>query len=166
MITGRAMFFLLRMTFWLGVVCVLLPGSTQSNAPETRIDAAEAVTLASAAVSDVQGFCARQPEACVVGGKVATVLGLKAEAGARTLYEFVVAQLSDAGSAGTSPVKLAEIPVTTGSTAAKAPRPVPVSAREMGTLKPADMQPMWRGPVPLPPTPPLRREARASRPSA
>ena len=162
------MFFLLRMTFWLGVVCVLLPGSTQSGAPETQIDAAEAVTLASAAMSDVQGFCARQPEACVVGGKVATVLGLKAEAGARTLYEFVVAQLSDANSAGTSPVKVAEnpAPVTTGSTAAKTPRAIPVSARDMGTLKPADLQPSWRGPVPLPPTPPLRREARASRPAA
>ena len=166
MITGRVMFFLLRMTFWLCVVCVLLPGGTQSNAPEAQIDAAEAVTLASAAMSDVQGFCARQPEACVVGGKVATVLGHKAEAGARTLYEFILARIGDATSDETTPVKLAEVPMTTGSTPANAPRPVPVSAREMGTLKPADMKPMWRGPVPLPPTPPLRREARASGPSA
>ena len=78
-----------------------------------------------------------------------------------------MARLTDSNPAETTPVKLAEIPMTTGSTMAeKAPRPLPVSAREMGTLKPADMQPVWRGPVPLPPKPPLRREGRASRPSA
>ena len=83
------MFFLLRMAFWLGVVCVLLPGGTKSASPEAQIDATEAVTLASAAVSDVRGFCERQPDACTTGGKVAVALGHKAEAGARTLYEFI-----------------------------------------------------------------------------
>ncbi len=83
------MFFLLRMAFWLGVVCVLLPSSTKSTSPDAQINATEAVTLASAAVSDVRGFCERQPDACVTGGKVATALGHKAEAGARTLYEFI-----------------------------------------------------------------------------
>lgn len=34
------MFFLLRMAFWLGVVCVLLPlGSSQPAAPEAQINA-------------------------------------------------------------------------------------------------------------------------------
>ena len=89
------MFFLLRMAFWLGVVCVLLPSGTKSTSPETNIDAKQAVTLASAAVSDVRGFCDRQPDACVVGGKVAVALGHKAEAGARTIYEFITAKLSE-----------------------------------------------------------------------
>lgn len=159
---GRVMFFLLRMAFWLGVVCVLLPGGSQSNAPDAQINATEAVTLASAAVSDVRGFCDRQPDACLVGGKVATVLGHKAEAGARTLYEFVTATLNDSG---TGASKLAEAPATTtGSTApVKTMRAAPVSARDIGTLKPADLQPAWHAPVPLPQP---RREARTSRPSA
>jgi hypothetical protein len=83
------MFFLLRMAFWLGVVCILLPSGTKSTSPDAQIDASEAVTLAGAAVSDVRGFCERQPDACVTGGKVAVALGHKAEAGARTLYEFI-----------------------------------------------------------------------------
>ena len=83
------MFFLLRMAFWLCVVCVLLPSGSKSTSPDAQIDASEAVTLASAAVSDVRGFCERQPDACVTGGKVAVALGHKAEAGARTIYEFV-----------------------------------------------------------------------------
>src|SRR4029077_1463892 len=67
----RVMFFLLRMAFWLGVVCVLLSSGGNSTSPEAQIDASQAVTLASAAVSDVRGFCERQPDACEAGGKVA-----------------------------------------------------------------------------------------------
>lgn len=156
------MFFLLRIAFWLGVVCVLLPsGRTQPGAPEAQINATEAVTLASAAVSDVRGFCDRQPDACLVGGKVATALGHKAEAGARTLYEFIAAKIGDTG-AGAGADNTAA--TATGSTSAQKPaRTISVSARDLGTLKPADLQPVWHAPVPLPQP---RREARIGRPSA
>jgi len=152
------MFFLLRMAFWLGVVCVLLPSNgTKTAAPETSIDAAQAVTLATAAVSDARGFCDRQPDACAVGGKVAVAIGHKAEAGARTLYEFISAKLTEKPASGDGAANTA---ANTGiSTAGKV---VPVTARGNGTLTPSDMQPAWHAPVPLPP----RREARAGRPSA
>jgi hypothetical protein len=145
------MFFLLRMAFWLSVVCVLLPnGSTKSTSPDAQIDATQAATLAGAAVSDMRGFCDRQPDACVVGGKVAVALGHKAEAGARTLYEFISAKLNEKSAPGEK----------------AAPKLVPVSATgqntQNSTLTPADMAPIWHAPVPLPP----RREARAGRPSA
>jgi len=82
---GGVMFFLLRMAFWLCVVCVLLPSiGSQSNDPDTQIDPKQAVTLASAAVTDARGFCDRQPDACQVGGSLVVALGHKAEAGART----------------------------------------------------------------------------------
>jgi hypothetical protein len=138
------MFFLLRMAFWLGVVCVLLPSGTKSPSPDANIDAKQAVTLASAAVSDARGFCDRQPDACVAGGKVAVAIGHKAEAGARTIYEFITTKLREKS----APEK----------TAAKVDT---VSAPGQGTLTGADMQPAWHAPVPLPP----RREARAGRPA-
>ena len=141
------MFFLLRMAFWLTVVCVLLPtGGSKQTAPDAQIDAVQAATLAGAAVSDVRGFCDRQPDACVVGGKVVVALGHKAEAGARTIYEFISAKLNDKAA-------------PTEKTPAKV---VPASTASHGTLTPADMQPAWHAPVPLPP----RREARANRPAA
>ena len=139
------MFFLLRMAFWLGVVCVLLPSGTKSTSADANIDAQQAVTLASAAVSDVRGFCGRQPDACVVGGKVAVAIGHKAEAGARTLYEFITTKLSDNSAPGDKP----------------AAKVVPVSAPGQGTLTAADMAPAWHAPVPRP----SRREASASRPA-
>jgi hypothetical protein len=141
------MFFLLRMAFWLSVVCVLLPsGGSKTTSPDAQIDATQAVTLASAAVSDARGFCGRQPDACAVGGKVAVALGHKAEAGARTLYEFISAKLSEK-SAPRDKTATAKL--------------VPVLGHGHGTLTPADIAPSWHAPVPLPP----RREARASRPS-
>jgi Family of unknown function (DUF5330) len=131
------MFFLLRIAFWLAVVCILLPSGTKTTSPDAQIDASEAVTLAGAAVSDMRGFCERQPDACVTGGKVMVALGHKAEAGARTIYEFIT--------------KLRE-------KAASGEKAGPVQ----GTLTPADLAPAWHAPVPLPP----RREIRDGRPAA
>jgi hypothetical protein len=130
------MFFLLRMTFWLGLVCVLLPGSG-GDVPAAKIDPASAVTAAGAAVSDMRGFCERQPQACEIGGQVATAIGHKAEAGARTLYEFVSTKLNEKSAEQTA---------------------------DKGTLTPADIAPAWRAPAPVPLPP--RREARTARPSA
>jgi hypothetical protein len=84
------MFFLLRMAFWLGLVLVLLP---REKTPESdkvpQIGASEAVSAATAAVSDMGQFCKRQPAACEVGGQAATVLGQRAQDGARKLYKII-----------------------------------------------------------------------------
>jgi hypothetical protein len=124
------MFFLLRMAFWLGVVCVLVPSSNASNT-DAKIDAGQALTVATAAMSDARGFCERQPQACDAGGQVATALGHKAEAGARTLYQFLSAKLTE---------KPEEKPAEKTA-----------SAPTQGTLTANDLQPAYREPVPLPP---------------
>jgi len=144
------MFFLLRLAFWLGVVCVLLPSGGKQASPDAQINATQAVTLASAAVSDARGFCDRQPDACKVGGKVVLALGQKAEAGARTLFQLVTASIS----------KKSE-PAPKTAEQKPAARLVAVAAR--GTLTPSDLKPAWHNPdpVPLPP----RRAARPGRPS-
>ena len=84
------MFFLLRMAFWLGLVLVLLP---REKSPESdkqpQIGASEAVSAATAAVSDMGQFCKRQPAACEVGGQAATVIGQRAQDGARKLYKII-----------------------------------------------------------------------------
>ena len=147
---GRVMFFLLRMAFWLSVVCVLLPSGTKSTSPDAQIDATQAVTLAGAAVSDMRGFCDRQRDACEVGGKVAVALGHKAEAGARTIYEFISGKLNEKSAPADK------------ATAKLVPASATGQATLNGTLTPGDMAPAWHAPVPLP----LRREARAGRPSA
>lgn len=84
------MFFLLRLAFWLGLVLVLLP---REKTPESeklpQINAQEAVQAATAAVSDMSQFCKRQPQACDVGGQAATVIGHRAQEGARKIYQII-----------------------------------------------------------------------------
>ena len=84
------MWFLLRLTFWLGLVLVLLPrDKTPESGKLPQIGASEAVQAATAAVSDVSQFCKRQPTACEVGGQAATVIGQRAAEGARKVYGII-----------------------------------------------------------------------------
>jgi Family of unknown function (DUF5330) len=84
------MFFLLRLIFWLGLVLVLLP---REKTPESeklpQISTSEAVQAATAAVSDMGQFCKRQPAACEVGGQAATVIGVRAQEGAKRIYQII-----------------------------------------------------------------------------
>src|SRR5215468_246778 len=84
------MFFLLRLIFWLGLVLVLLPrDKTPEQQRLPQISASEAVQAATAAVSDMSQFCKRQPSACEVGGQAATVIGARAQEGARKIYQMI-----------------------------------------------------------------------------
>src|SRR5450756_72590 len=83
------MWFILRMTFWLGVVLVLLPNGGSQPVPKSQVSASEAFSAAKGAVTDIQHFCERQQEACVVGSRTAVTLGQRAQAGAKMLYEFL-----------------------------------------------------------------------------
>jgi len=84
------MFFLLRMAFWLALVLVLLP---REKTPESeklpQVDASQAVQAATSAVNDMSQFCKRQPAACEVGGQAATVIGVRAQQGARKIYHMI-----------------------------------------------------------------------------
>jgi hypothetical protein len=88
--TGAEMFFLLRMAFWLGVVLVLLP-TDKAQEPDKvpQVATSDAISAATAAVSDMSQFCARQPGACAVGGQAATLIGHRAQAGAKKLYNMI-----------------------------------------------------------------------------
>lgn len=84
------MFFLLRMAFWLGLVLVLLPTDKTPDADKApQVGASDAISAATAAVSDMSQFCNRQPTACTVGGQAATVIGARAQAGAKKVYQFI-----------------------------------------------------------------------------
>jgi Family of unknown function (DUF5330) len=90
------MFFLLRMAFWLGLVLVLLPREKTPEADKVpQIGASEAVSAATAAVSDMGQFCKRQPAACEVGGQAATALGQRAQDGARKIYKIITDKKPD-----------------------------------------------------------------------
>ncbi|MBS1181265.1 MAG: hypothetical protein H6Q99_1145 [Proteobacteria bacterium] len=94
------MMFLLRTAFWLSVVIFLIPvdHSAEQQAETAKlqpIGALEAASAAQATLSDMSGFCGRNPTACDIGGRVATTFLLKAQTGARMVYEFIDSSLAD-----------------------------------------------------------------------
>lgn len=82
------MFFLIRMGFWLGLVLLLLPLGLKGQSGQD-VSVIEAFGAFQAVVADARGFCARQPEACAVGGQMASHLMEKAQVGAKWLYQAV-----------------------------------------------------------------------------
>lgn len=118
------MMFLLRTAFWLSIVIFLIPvdhaAEQQAQAARVQpIGALEAATVAQATLSDMSGFCGRNPTACDIGGRIATTFLLKAQTGARMVYDFIDHSLADkAGATGV----------------------------DHGTLTSTDLVPAWRGP--------------------
>jgi hypothetical protein len=128
------MFFLLRLAFWLGLVLVLLPrDKTPESEKLPQIGASEAVSAATAAVSDMSQFCKRQPAACEVGGEAAVALGQRAQGGARKLYHIITDKRA---------------PDHTGSIGAvEQIDAASVDAAPHDTLTPDDLAAVWRNPL-------------------
>ena len=134
------MFFLLRMTFWLGLTLVLLPFGATQRRSSGEVSTTEAISAAAATVGDLRGFCGRQPDACAVGSQVASTLGYRAQAGAKILYEALTEAMAprETGAVGGSVAKSLAGQSTTEKSAAERP--------SQSTLTPADLAPAWRGP--------------------
>ncbi|WP_281493768.1 DUF5330 domain-containing protein [Ancylobacter koreensis] len=124
------MFFLLRIGFWLTLVFLLLPavtGGPSSHAPqgEQKVSAVDALSAASSAVADAGGFCARQPQACVIGAGLIELIGERAEAGARFALSYISEQIVE----------------EKRKAAARA-----AGAAPGDTLTTHDLSPAWKGP--------------------
>lgn len=131
------MFFLLRMAFWLGLVLVLLPrDKTPDEEKLPQIGASEAVSAATAAVSDMSQFCKRQPAACEVGGQAATVIGERAKDGAKKIYQMITEKKND----------------HTGSIGGADGEQSNAASSSQDTLTPDDRVAEWKAPVAAPPT--------------
>jgi hypothetical protein len=159
------MWFLVRLTFWLGLVLVLLPrDKTAESEKLPQIGASEAVQAATAAVSDMSQFCKRQPTACEVGGQAATVIGQRAADGARKVYSIITdkAEQAEKSDKPEQPEKIhkpdkkapgdrsdRKAPDHTGSigTVADAEPAMAVEAPR-DTLTPDDLAVEWRPPTP------------------
>ena len=127
---GSVMFFLIRTAFWLSIVIMLLPTPDSMKTPD-GVGAAQAVSAASATMSDMKQFCARQPDACEVGSQALTQFAHKAQASAKWLYEFLGEKLaSDQTAAAARQPKTAPADLETGQ----------------NTLTATDTAPAWRGP--------------------
>jgi hypothetical protein len=161
------MFFLVRVAFWLIIVLALLPSGGAQQTAQAKVGATDAMIAAGAAVSDMSSFCDRQPEACVVGAQTAIVIGQRAQAGAKMVYEFFndrVSRATDNKGDKTGSVDKTKPGLGTGPKLAATVHTVPAFPGSQTTLKDTDLDPAWQGPqsgrtqmVPLPPKAPHRK---------
>ncbi len=138
------MFFLLRLAFWLGLVLVLLPRDrTPDSEKLPKLSVSDAVQAATAAVSDMSQFCKRQPAACEVGGQAASVIGVRAQDGARKIYNSITDKKAP------EVEKDKKAPDHTGSIGiADDSVPDPTGMAPRDTLSSDDIAVEWRGGAP------------------
>lgn len=100
--------FLIRTAFWLALVILLIPvsrdGASGDETAGPEISPIEAFQAARHTVSDLAGFCDRNPDTCRTGSAVVRVFGQKAQAGALMVYEY----LADGGDGETGTQGLRE----------------------------------------------------------
>ena len=139
------MFFLLRLAFWVGLVLVLLPRDKSPDSDKApQINASEAISAATAAVNDMSQFCKRQPTACEVGGQAATVIGQRAQGGARKVYQYITDKPEKSDKSDK------RVPEHTGSIGGAENAEATQGDVAHDTLTPDDMQIEWQG---VPPSP-------------
>ncbi|WP_440638755.1 DUF5330 domain-containing protein [Bradyrhizobium sp. PUT101] len=139
--------FLLRITFWLGLVLVLLPrDKTPESEKLPQIGAADAVQAATAAVSDMTQFCKRQPAACEVGGQAATIIGQRAQDGAKKLYQIINDKKEQITNDKNEKTDHKKAPDHTGSIAMAGEGDNAASEAPRDTLTQDDLALEWRGP--------------------
>jgi len=128
------MFFLLRMAFWLMLICLLLPGSSEDN---RRL-----ITSAGQTVKDVQGFCQRNPQVCDDVRVSMTSLLARFKSGAELVQTWLAQQSAESEAHGSVTER--------GATAHRPGRsdasPQPV-AKWQDSLNSSDKQVPWRGPI-------------------
>lgn len=128
-IRGRSMGFLIRIAFLLGLVVLFIPADDaemKKLGPGQSFSLFDTFGFATAAYSDAEGFCTRNPQACTTGGSMVALFGAKARTGARWMTSFLEPKATSlAEPKATSP---------TEPTAPSAAQPVP--AVVTGSVRP------------------------------
>lgn len=130
------MFFLLRLAFWVMLICLLLPGSHEDN---RRL-----ITSAEQTVNDVRGFCQRNPQVCDDMRMSMTALLSRFRSGAELLQTWLAQQSGESEGHRI----IAERGTTTRQPARSEASPQPVT-KWQDSLSSSDKQLPWRGPTPF-----------------
>lgn len=144
--------FLLRLAFWLSLVLLVLPLPNRSDeasgasatdaAPQASVT--DALGVAQVAISDVAGFCGRNPGTCATGAQLVSSLKEKAQYGAQLAYEYLSGETITPHEPAPQGTDLAA--PADGGDALQNGVPVP-ALRGADTLSHSDRDITWRGSV-------------------
>jgi hypothetical protein len=136
---GKPMMFLIRTAFWLVVLVLLIPtDKDQQN---------QIYGTAQTAVSDMAGFCDRNPQTCATSQEAFAVLVQKAQYGANMLMGLVETQTASFGATTPSVVAMPGDPGIMPVPAAVPLEPTTWDSNvTQDTLSPQDREAAWGGP--------------------
>ena len=131
------MLFLLRLAFWILVICLLLPGAPQDN---QRI-----LTSAQRTVADVRGFCARNPDVCNDARSSMTIMLAKLKSGVDLLQTWLSRNAPKPHGGGamfpSTPAPANPPPAPGGYD-----QPIQIAPGWSDSLSKSDRAPPWHGP--------------------
>ncbi len=130
------MMFLLRLAFWILVVCLLLPSDRDDN---RRL-----MTSAGRTFSDVRGFCDRNPDVCQDARAIATSAVSKLRSGAELLQVWLAPEQPNPPAA-VSPDAKAPAAADASPKVEATPAPPKLTPKWQDNLSPPDKQVPWRG---------------------
>ncbi|AGS21093.1 hypothetical protein NXC12_CH01301 [Rhizobium etli] len=141
------MWFLIKGSFWFGLVLVLLSVFSTENPDQLaggpQLQLSDAFTAASGAYDYLTGMCSEKPEVCAKGAETLTALGYRAREGAHVAYELLDSQFTDEPTTTASPAEPANRLAATASSFAS-----PSVQGKVREAKAALNQPMpYRPPV-------------------
>ncbi|MES2907442.1 MAG: DUF5330 domain-containing protein [Pseudomonadota bacterium] len=129
--------FLIKAAFWLGIVVLFLPlPERMRNKNEASVSTGDAIAFLSSAVSDIKGFCTRNPDSCVTGAIAVHHFGQKAQYGAQILHAFISEKVDDSK----------DLKVPKGSRAKESVNQTAKADVPHGTLNADDLAPAYRAP--------------------
>jgi hypothetical protein len=127
------MFFLLRMSFWIGLVCLLVQTSNDNH---------RLISSAEQTVNDFKGFCQRNPQVCEDARAMMTSFLSNLRSGAEKVQSWLVDQNKGSLDVAT------DLPEKPARRSARLDQPPPhVVTKYQDNLNSTDKQPYWRGPA-------------------
>jgi hypothetical protein len=81
--------FMVRMIFWLTLVIAFIPVNEQDlSGQQNAISTGETLGAVQSALSDLSGFCIRNPATCETGSELLWQFGAKAKNGMQFVYSY------------------------------------------------------------------------------
>ncbi len=87
--------FLIRVTFWLGLVLVLIPYDEGSASDGDTVGPLQVLHAAGEFTKDISGLCERKPDTCRTGKAILRTVGIRVREGARIAYEALDKKLAE-----------------------------------------------------------------------
>lgn len=134
------MLFLLRLTFWILVICLLVSGSREDN---SRL-----INSAERTVKDVRGFCQRNPDVCEDARIAMTSMLSRLKSGAEVIQTWL-ADGDGSGLAGEVPSSQQPAPQERVAPSSAPAQKFRIMPDWQDSLNPADKRVPWRGPAQL-----------------